>query len=173
MKKLTIIFLGLIIMFLMSCEFFLPCKDQEITIPKIENTSNKLKLNGYYYDTVVTSSNHSLVYMFYRNSIFYNWNSADMDDSRNGNIFFDSGIIDYKTWWGLYEIKGDSIEIQYWDALYTRCYKVAKQKGVIINDTCFMLEKRYNYSHKEWIDDYHFFVFKQYSPKPDSTNAFF
>jgi hypothetical protein len=170
-KKLYIIYV-LFLISIISCEFLIPCKDQEFTISKTENTAYNIKLNGFYYDTVLLSNTYSIIYLLYSNGVFYNRNMTDINNINNNNVYFDSKMSNYKTYWGLYIFDNDSIEIQYWGEKYGNCYKIIKQKGIIINDTCFKIVKTTNY-HDKWIDDYHFFIFKQYSPKPDSTNSFF
>jgi len=168
------IFLGLMLLIMTSCEFFpfLPCKfEDKITISKTTNFTNKLMLNGYYYDTVKISG-YVNIYLFYKNGIFNNQNSYNYLEIENNNIELTVDTID-KGNWGLYLIKEDSLEIQQWMPSYSNCKRIVIEKGVIINDTCFKIDKWKFSDENEWKKDSSFFIFKQYSPKPDSTNSFF
>jgi hypothetical protein len=73
MKKYVFAFLSFIMILFLSCEFFpfILCVFDKIKISKIENTTNKLKLNGYYYELTKPDST-SFVYLLYGDGVFNN-----------------------------------------------------------------------------------------------------
>ncbi len=77
-------------------------------------------------------------------------------------------------WWGIFNNNEDKITFELW-YLSEAPYKPYISEGKIINDTTFLITKRYRMvdgvqtNIKELNDEYHF---RQFYPKPDSTNNF-
>lgn len=77
-------------------------------------------------------------------------------------------------WWGAFNIEDDNIAFEKWYPSEAP-YKAHISEGKIINDSTFLITKRYRLVDgiqtkvKVIDDEYHFRQFKQ---KPDSTNNF-
>lgn len=76
--------------------------------------------------------------------------------------------------WGVFQIKEDSIWIESWFDL-DGPEKAYMQSGIILNDTTFVITEIYKNKRckKKGLEDrnkvYHF---REFYPKPDSTNSF-
>ena len=180
MKKIFLILVLLqIIILLESCELIIPCRDTDFTIVREENNSIKLNLAGYYYGDLFGGDTNSVnVFLFYQNGVTFDANSKKTNEAISGNISLnlDELAFDYKSFWGIYKITNDSIEIQHWIPQLNGCCNVAVYKGKIINDTTFNITHWYAFRrHGIYmnIDTLNvIFKFHKYSPKPDSVVSF-
>ena len=153
-------------------------KDDVLSIPKLPYNGNQLRIDGYYYEIGVDGylypeyffySNGSLIYIGGR----YSPNTIDteleyfikspnyIDDAKNDKL---SG--------GLFIIDGVSIKFEKWYPSSGGGLPAYIRSGVILNDTTFLISKSVRSKtgeEKELNETYHF---KQFSPKPDSTNVF-
>lgn len=158
---------------------------------------NKLKLNGYYFNNYeIQHPNYLPVkatyfYIFYSTGIIdrSNISSIEYDDQgielpvdntyknvlKNYHKYLEQ--VPYKpdsySNWGIYRINGDSIRIQYYVRAMSPWFKydLTERKGVILNDTTFLLTKYIDYVDEEYTKDtnelYHF---RKLDQKPDSTS---
>jgi hypothetical protein len=151
---------------------FLSCKDAKLVLPKTQNNSNNLKLNGYYYHSPIgIDSNITLIDFFYYNGIslkFGGMNSKNLTIV-DQNIKIKTKVEKNKVGWGLFIIKNDNIQIENWEPTEGG-RKTSKREGTIINDTTFVIKKFFSaYTQKEYLIS-ETYKFRQFSPKPDSTN---
>ena len=179
MKIFTkILFVSFLLIFVQSCSKIFKCKDDELTIPRTENNTNKLKLNGYYYGDIFDyNENKPKVYLLYQNGIFYNCEHIKKEDIDASLMILNNNELrsKYKSRWGTYKINGNNIEIEYWLPQANHCVKLSYNKGEILNDTTFKItyvrtSYRGEVGYEKNVND--IFYFKQYSPKPDSTISF-
>jgi hypothetical protein len=178
MKTFTkILFVSFLLIFVQSCSKIFKCKDDELTIPRTENNTNKLKLDGYYYNIYSFDTSSAEVYLLYQNGIFFNAVSKDLADIKNNTIdlYLPDLAYQYKGFWGTYKIDSNNIEIEYWLPQANHCVKLSYNKGEILNDTTFKItyvrtSYRGEVGYEKNVND--IFYFKQYSPKPDSTISF-
>jgi hypothetical protein len=148
-------------------------KDENISLKKIENNSNKIRLDGYF----LTSDNFGYSpYFLYQNGVIFSWTFiSSMDTLNYENQFSDKMLIEKIKWWkyswGVYQIINNEILIERWYP-GERPYDVFLTKGKILNDTTFILTEfsEPDGSKKETINET--YRFKKFSPKPDSTNMF-
>jgi hypothetical protein len=173
MKK-NFFYLALILLF-SSCNKL--CRDDDFSFSRTENNSNKLKLGGYYYGKITNSNSYLTYYdMLFQNGVVL-CGSDSLKKVLDNKIEINPNEYNYKSkfFWGVYRIIDDSIEIQRWIPLFGGCFNVEAFKGVILNDTTFVLTKWYNvdkegsYNYKTI---YSIWKFKKYSPKPDSVVTF-
>ncbi len=90
------------------------------------------------------------------------------------NGFYASVSAKYKYDWGVFQIDGTQIKYEKWVASEGP-FSAFTYEGVILNDTTFVINKGYRMmdidkkapTEVNW--EYHF---KEFSPKPDSTNRF-
>ncbi len=160
-----------------SCEK-MTCKDDALTIDRINNDNNLLRLDGYYYgDISGINADYPNIYLFYQNGIFSNANSYNLSDAESGNVTINFPDLKYqhKGDWGVYKIDGDNIEIEYWVSRSCGGVGLLYQIGTVLNDTTFKITYwkhtvSGNTEREENIDA--MFRFQEYSPKPDSTIKF-
>ena len=77
-----------------------------------------------------------------------------------------------KTGWGVFKVNSDEIEIETWTSSNGGALKTVVERGAIIDEETFVITSFHNnYNEKTSVrnDTFHF---KQFSPKPDSTNRF-
>ncbi len=177
MKFSLILFV--IMLFSNSCEKIF--SHGELSLSKTPYIGNELRIDGYYY-TVSANSD----YLYYHEYFFYKdgmllvlsgiTNSyAEMDDYI---LTFYINCDDYKDYlksWGLFHINDGNIKIEHRAPGRPLSKTTYIKEGVILNDTTFLITKIYSMRKgkkgeiKERNETYHF---RQFSPKPDSTNNF-
>ncbi len=155
---------------LIALSFFLfQCKNaEELSIGRTSNLQATLKLNGYYHLKYETGY---LVLFFYQNGVVYKTNAIlDKDDliALDKDLLEDQNSDSYPTqlhwFWGVYKIEGSTIKINHWLPGTGGAYPAQLSEGRIINPSVIRIP---------WVDDQlNEFKFRQFSPKPDSTNAF-
>lgn len=159
-----------------SCQRLGLCKDKEFSFDRIDNTTGKLRLDGYYYSQYFSDSTQdlSLVCFLYENGIYEGNSSGPNEEVREGDVEIDDsfGRNNAKTSWGIYKIEGDEIEIQFWLPTQLSCHAIQVEKGVIENDTTFIITSTYTTKDDDVREVNSVFRFVPYSPKPDSTNSF-
>ena len=161
-------------MILLISLFILGCSEK-FSLPKQENLSGKLRLDGCYY-SFFPINNHQYVsiYFFYENGIIYHENIPFESVEKGLQVYIDRNKdINYakvskkdQTIWGLYNILNDNITIE--KAEPVDGLPMLKEYGKIINDTTFVLNQ--SKEHKvltKYSPEY--LHFKQFRSKPDST----
>jgi len=149
------------------------CLEKDDVLPKaIPSIGNKLKFDGYYHQI----NNDNEIYrplIMYCNGVLINvggfGNSLEeMDEYIKKNYIQDAWYKNNKYKWGVFYIEDNFIRINQLSQDYP--HREFIQEGVILNDTTFKITK---YSSRDRIIErdevYHF---RQFSPKPDSTNVF-
>ena len=145
------------------------CKDDELSLSRVPYTGNELRIDGYYYNNIGSLN----VHFFYRNGIvrYGGGGYKDFEEFekcvRNSNIPGNS-ITD----WGVFLINSSDIKFERWYSSSGGGAPAYIREGKILNDTSFHITVSYrsNGSERREIDElYHF---REFSPKPDSTNNF-
>lgn len=147
-------------------------KDDELSFVRTPNTSNKIRLDGYYYKYI--NPDRVGIRIYYQNGVVYytskfnNLNSFE-ETVNDGNEITHESI---KIQWAIYLIKEDSIFTNGLAILSGALYfSEMFSKGIILNDTTILSkETKFSNGHIEYFNDT--IHFKQFSPKPDSTNVF-
>ncbi len=147
-------------------------KDDELSFVKTPNTSNKIRLDGYYYKYI--DSDRVNIRIYYQNGVVYStskFNDLNSFEKKitDGNEITRESI---KIQWALYLIKEDSIFTNGLAILSGALYfSEMFSKGIILNDTTILF-KETKFSNGN-IDSYNDTLhFKQFNQKPDSTNVF-
>jgi hypothetical protein len=141
---------------------------------KTPYTGDKLKIDGYYYSNPIYR-NDIRVAIFYKDGFcIFTWATPNSQDTlnyiENEILLNDKYISELKSnpdHIGVFQIIDSDIEIEAWE------YRswIFTHFGKIVNDTTFIINKRKdNNSQKSYSEDITF-RFKQFSPKPDSTNV--
>ncbi len=173
MKNLVFVFIT-ISCFCFSCKKLGFCKDQELGFDRVENNLDALRIGGYYYgDLIGSNPDNPGIYIFYQNGTFYYDVQRPLEDAQNGEIDLggQDARLNAKTGWGVYMISGNNLEIQSW-LPSKNCHEVQVEKGVIENDSVFVITQFYSTDDDEvkMVDAE--FRFVPYFPKPDSVVSF-
>lgn len=150
----------------------------ELSIARQSYLGNQLRVDGFYY----TEANGSLysASFFYKNGVILDaggtFNSVEEIDTYIQNEFIlRNEYKKYMTNWGLFLIENKSIKFERWYPSSGGPMKAYVRAGSILNDTTFLINESYRNQNgkkseaKERNETYHF---RQFSPKPDSTNTF-
>jgi len=141
---------------------------------------NKLRLDGYYYSNPDSQGLISVA-MFYRDGFCFHFSTSLSKSSDTLNFIenrflknddFISRIKQRPSFIGVYQVRGESIKFETWwfeVALYTTS---ATRYGKILNPTTLLIENRVDNRYKTSFSENQIYRFKQFSPKPDSTNTF-
>lgn len=175
MKNLLILFL---IMSLFSCcGKFSVSKSDSLTMIKRPFNGNQLRIDGYYYQ--LYNNQYFDAMIFYQDGTIITPGGVkesieDMDNYITNSFLKKEDYKNVMYWWGVFIIDNNNISFEMWYPSEAP-YKAFISEGKIINSTTFLITKRYRLVNgmqtniKEINDEYHF---KQFSPKPDSTNNF-
>lgn len=174
MKVFKYILLTSLMITFTSCEKLMP-EDDELTLTQQDYNGDELRTDGYYY--LKSNPDHFMGgYFFYKNGIhsfvggrFLLDNMEELENNLRNNYYDLNHIYIY----GLFQINDTNIKFE---RLYPGEIKTAYiREGTILNDTTFHITESYrmkdNKKTEVRVKDeiYHF---KQFSPKPDSTNSF-
>lgn len=149
--------------------------DEKLTLPKQPYLGNELRTDGYYYQT---GEKAIIVAFLYKDGTMILAGSIPAQEIQQREEMFKSGefyehIKNNKTCWCVYRIEDRNIKTNYW--VSPRPFRCYFQEGAILNDTTFVIQRYYKMENGEKIEEtetnrtYHF---RQFSPKPDSTNMF-
>jgi len=165
-----------VLFILLTITSFMSCKDlftdDELTFIKTPNESSSLRMDGYYYFNLKPDG--VVVIVYYQNGVVYlPGQGANLEYFENKfKSHNNAGSI--KANWGLYIIKSDTLftnALGSFSGMGVYHYTNYFSKDLIMNDTTILsLEtKFYDGTIHYYNDTLHF---KQFSPKPDSTNVF-
>lgn len=159
-----------ILISLLSCEKVFD--DTELSMKRTNYDGTELRTDGYYFYQKADKF-HPL--FISRNGVFirgytYELSSADqVEESFKNGVFYEN-IKNDKTRWGVFNITEKAIEFEGWAPNGGLKHTTSIEYGEIIDDTTFCIYKEHIYGNDEERNSlYHF---KQFSPKPDSTNSF-
>jgi hypothetical protein len=158
-----------------NCESLSFKKDDELSLNREIFSGNQLRTDGYYFvskDSLVGS-----VYFFYRNGILRETGSLlSLNDFERFELLittleFDLKGKENKDCWGVFNIQDNVIKFERWYG-GQGAKPAYVSEGVILNDTTFHITKSYRSNGTELKERDETYHFKQFSPKPDSTNVF-
>ena len=156
-------------MFFSCCNTLFP--DEELTMQRKDYSGYELRIDGYYDHY---SSNAG--FFFYRNGTLLKVPGrqddgiADYSEQRFLDEDYINLVKSFKEAWSVFEITGDDIVIQGWTYGSGGGIPVATRRGKILNDTTFVITSIF--VHKQTREVNEVYSFRQFSPKPDSTNSF-
>jgi len=151
--------------------------DEKLTLPKTPFIGNELRIDGYYYHV---NNNLTTIYFLYRDGILlyvYSHRDKSLDEIEMemlNNDMYNANRNNKgdKTRWGVFLIEDNNIQFERWDAGTGGGLPTVKNSGYIENDTTFRITRIYRSDTKNEISGDWVYHFKQFSPKPDSTNVF-
>ena len=175
-KHLRLSLLFIIVFFsISSCKKWF--KDEELTLPKQPYAGSELRTDGYYYYTMDGEYFRTITF-FYKNGVVFRPPSGfhslqEVDEYVINELVGENRFHDNQLSWELFNIENDRILFNYW--VSPRPYQCYFLKGTILNDTTFVEQRYYRMEDGEVTDEGNLnetFHFRQFSPKPDSTNIF-
>jgi hypothetical protein len=151
-------------------------EDDKLSISKRPYLGSNLRFDGYYYREL---NGYLTVYFLYRDGTVlyastFPANELERQEDKYRSVQWQAQVKELKHRWGLFNIDGGNILFERWYPSEPPL-KVLTREGIILNDTVFNIKKLYrrvdgNVTDLEAIDE--IYKFKQFSPKPDSINAF-
>lgn len=174
MKYLYIYFC--IISYLFSCKVA-----EDLTFQKIKYGTDELRINGYFYSE--SKNNSESVFFLYENGIFLDWggvsnslrlNLFSINEIRDSTIHHFSNLGYHKNLqygWGVWKIENNQIVVESWLTGVGGAYPVGRYVGDIINDSIIMIAFTYQLP-PVGTEKKERFMFREFNPKPDSTNQF-
>ena len=168
MIKKSIVILGVLGLLLAGCS--LPSQDDKLNLVCRDQTNIPLRLDGFYYlETQNIKGPLYDRYLLYNNGVTrYGGASPKLNSS-------DDWVPDGRTTWGIYEVEGNTIRIEFLYPNSLGPLKAIVEEGKILNDTTFHIEESYRLVKgvktelKKWDQLYHFYPL---DVKPDSTNRY-
>jgi len=153
---------ALLLLILISCTMRL----KPLLIERVDYEGNDFRIDGYYYYFGVTDDeSYFEVYFFYKNGVAYHssttgTNCLEIENHILSEYHLQSmNNVPYR--WGVYKVQGTEIQYSGWSTSVGGPYPAFKREWEILNDSTL-------YS-REFDETWHF---KEFSPKPDSTNRF-
>ena len=162
---------------------------QKITYQQFFNVNSikNLKVNGYFYSSKSKSefnnqinyykSNPTDGFVLYQNGLVYNKINDYADGNEGFEKYLPNELIEKIkiTKWGAYKIENDNFYMQAFildgHDFYSGTWAIIEFTGKIENDSTITLKTKTFDKKQEQINRK--FTFRQYSPKPDSTNIKF
>jgi hypothetical protein len=146
-----------------SCKKLGLCKDATLSINK-STISTSLRMDGYYYglpqydnfyDTV-----YSVIFLFHNGVFLQSSFSGGLEKINEFEDRINNGLAErhIKSYWGIYKIQNDSILVQGWVPSMS-CFKSYSSYYLMLDDSTLFYRSDT-------------MLFKQFFPKPDSTNDF-
>ena len=167
---------SIIAVMLLSCA---SCEKElhEFSLSKTPYTGDELRIDGYYYSNL-TSADDIAIAVFYRDGVCINvYTRVEGQDTLSfieNDILLNESIVstfmNTPTNIGVFQINAESIEFETWEA--GRDIITFSNSGEILNDTTFLITKQVNNDSGKSYSENLTYRFRQFSPKPDSTNTF-
>ena len=168
MKKIVI---TLFTIFLLTC-----CeKDDKFINLKSPYLGNELRTDGYYYRE--ENNEYMGFRCLYRDGCLLTMSgkrsSLELADSHiEQNFLHNSSYKEKKLYWGLFLIQNNNqLRMEYYRGSNWG-WEVYVEEGIILNDTTFEVNSMYRIDGSDWQNLNHTYHFRQFYPKPDSTNKF-
>jgi hypothetical protein len=169
LKQVMICLIFLTLLFGFRCNK-IEKEDDVLTLKREGYTGSTLKFDGIYYlETENFEGPLFQRYAIYRNGIIRHLGGSK---TKEDPIFL-SGKSKFD--WGVFQIDGAVIKFERWYPSSGGPLKAYIRSGEILNDSTFLITESYRMQGgrkteiKERNEIYHF---KEFSPKPDSTNTF-
>lgn len=169
--------LALSVLFITSCKKMF--KDDNLSLPQTSYNGSQLRIDGFYYEAFENNT-YFIVYLFYQNGALlsagsYPNFSIERVEKSLAAPDFSSIKGKYKFNYGRYLIEGDSIRFERWYPgnpplpAYVRAGRILNDTTFVINESFRMKNGKKMETDSDRNEVYHF---RQFSPKPDSTNRF-
>jgi hypothetical protein len=172
MKKIILIVLVISLLTVIAC-----CKvlfpDEKLSLQRQDYIGTKLRTDGYYYSHFEGTGVIALFFL-YRNGVSMSaggYTTLDLSEIEKRIVNYNAKS---KSSWGVFAVNGDTIQQEMWvGSIYSRpnVYRLV-YCGNIENDTTIHFTKIYSSETNITRSIDEVWHFKQFSPKPDSTNVY-
>lgn len=139
-----------------------------MTITKEHSTQDlkKLRMDGYYLSISKGEIHTFKAFVLYQNGVMQFANGYTYPEIKDYFIINQMDAEPNKRLhWGVYDIQDEVMKVQYWGLPSGGGYPVAKLEGRLLTHTSFYVKSK----RTGQVDT---FYFREYLPKPDSTNQF-
>ncbi|MDR1763283.1 MAG: hypothetical protein LBR64_04940 [Dysgonamonadaceae bacterium] len=173
MKKMKVLF-AVSLIILMGCEDWF-IKDEEF-LKAIPYSGIELRTDdGYFFSKTSNNPEEGKVLFFYRNGAVFGGNyNYETGKLQNPEYLIDD--IDNIRFWGTFSVSDNTLKYQFYSIFNGHYWRICEAQCNILNDTTFVRKKIFLlYNGKDVTDDFNTeitFHFRQFSPKPYSTNTF-
>jgi uncharacterized protein YqgQ len=176
MKQKVFFMLAILSILTMSSNCEKIIQDMPFALKKQMYNGTNLRIDGYYYQE--KDGYYYVSHFFYKSGIIlylggrYDNNELKTMENEIASGQFTQKLKDNKYCWGLFCIDERNIQIERYYNTDDLSKKSFIRSGEILNDTTFSITKVIRSdgeSERSVNETYHF---KQFSPKPDSTNIF-
>lgn len=163
----------IVVLFSFSCKDWF--EDEDFSLTREEYSGDEIRTDGYYYNYYTQGSDLASITILYRNGVVIDGiggSSLLEFENRFSNGTFYKNVSKMKDVWGIYRVEDNRIMIETIVAMGGFNRIAYTDYGEILNDTTIHFYKHkesYKNIFKNMNDTLHF---KQFSPKPDSTNVF-
>ncbi len=150
--------------------------DDKLILPLQNYDGSQLKIDGYYYSE--SPEGRLSILFFYCNGTSLYGGSPLTSEIIAKELSFANGeyynaVKGIKHNWGRFVIDGTSIKREYWPTSTGGSLEAYTVSGEILNDTTFRFTKSWRSCKPKKVQEFEeVFHFKQFSPKPDSTNVY-
>jgi hypothetical protein len=153
----------------------------KLSIDRVNYIGNELKISGYFYYKYSTSADNLYsIYFLYSNGIVMHGGATKESNLLTLETEFQNGIYynkikDSRYHWGVFRIENDIIKIERWYPSSGGKLRAYVREGIILNDTSFVIKEFYRDRRgkkKDFEELQENYYFKNFSPKPDSTNKY-
>jgi hypothetical protein len=158
-----------------SINFLLSCcntlfPDEKLSLQRTDYMGNELRTDGYYY--YFASNGNTAVYFLYKNGIILSAGGYSSQNLYNIEKELVNRLLKSKDHWGVFIVKGNSIQYEKWVGSTGLGASTFKSTGYIENDTTLHFTESYYSETKETVQIDAIWHFKQFANKPDSTNVY-
>ena len=143
------------------------CKDEELTLQRVPYTGNEVRTDGYYYSYYANNSSPPeefiVVFFLYRNGVILSarsYEKTDFDILEKTMLNRYESLQNEKIGWGVFIVQNNKIEYEQWSTSVGGGLPIFRNFYDIENNTTLK-----SFAGK-------IYYFRQFSPKPDSTNNF-
>lgn len=154
------------------------CADK-LRLAKTPFSENQLRIDGYYYHKASDSKCYNIYFFYTDGVVLYGGGDSSQPLGKREMKFSNEDWIKFventQTWWGVYQIEGNSIKFEMWYPSNTWYLLAYISSGKILNDTTFVItssERSSRFWSKGSMKENDMYHFRKFSPKPDSTNRF-
>ena len=176
-RILTTALLLIIVASTFSCKdwFAYLFEDEAYTLTREDYTGNQIRTDGYYFSYNYQDSNIVSITIFYRNGVVIDGVGGatllEFEKDFSTGIFY-TNKKDYKGNWGIFKVTNNVVMIERVIASGGLRKLSFVDYGEILNDTTIHIyQNKSSYGGATSVKD-ETLHFKQFSPKPDSTNVF-
>ena len=174
------IMIPFLVLFLISCKKMF--KDEEFSIKCVPYTGTELRIDGYYFMKRTGGGNDNKrfisYFIFYSNGVSAtgNMETEKLNDVENRLATWSDNkyLPNNRYVWGPFSVLENKLRMQYYEPSDYLKKRVEELSCTILNDSTFYLDKIHLVGSEK--DGRSFstgeYRFKQFSPKPDSTNNF-